>query len=178
MVRLTRRTSRDRREVNERARDDSRGIANTKTEVWKGSRAREGIATLGVVILGTANLRVVGGDDGVIHHKKGGAGISNGVNVGRLEIAIANLVAGTGKFPEALRVIDGGISNVSGIFAVINEAEVIGAGSSLLQVGGEQTLLQDTFGNGGVEESSLSLRLDCVLVSIVILVVKDNTDRC
>lgn len=135
-------------------------VANSKGEVGKVGRAREGITTLRVVIFSTLDLGVVGGDNGVVHEEKSGTGVSNGIDAGGHELTIANLVASTSDFPETLGAIDRGVGDVSGILAAINETEVVGTRSSLLQVSREYILAEDAFVDGGVEESSLLLRLD------------------
>lgn len=50
-------------------------VTNGDSEVRQISRAREDVATLGLAVLGSSNLAVVGGDNRVGEQEKGGASI-------------------------------------------------------------------------------------------------------
>ena len=142
-------------------------VANADGEIWESSRAGEDIATLGAVVLRTTDLLIVGVDNAVIHEKKGGTGVSDGVDARVHESTIANLVTSASKFPEALRVIDWGVGDVTSVLAAVNEAEVVCTWSTLLQISREHILLKNAFIDGSVEESGLCLRLDCIYVSAI-----------
>lgn len=135
-------------------------VTNSKSKVGKVGGAREGIATLRVVVLSTLDLAVVGRHNGVVHEEKSRTGVGNGIDAAGHELTITHLVAGTSDFPEPLRVVDGRVGDVSGILAAVDEAEVVGAGSSLLQIGRENILAEDALVDGSVEEGGLLLRLD------------------
>jgi hypothetical protein len=75
-------------------------------------------------------------------------------------LSIANLVAGAGEFPKSLRVVDWGVGDVARVLAVVDETKVIGAWNTLLEIGSEDILLENTLIYGGVEERGLLLWLN------------------
>ena len=62
--------------------------------------------------------------------------------------------------PEALAAVDGDVGDGAGVLGAVDEAEVVAAGFALLQVDGEELLLES--GLDSVEEGGLLLRADGV----------------
>jgi hypothetical protein len=55
--------------------------------------------------------------------------------------------------PEAVGAVDGGVGDGAGVLGAVDEAEVVGAGGALPQVGGEELGLEGVL--DGVEEGGL-----------------------
>ena len=72
----------------------------------------------------------------------------------------ADAVAASGELPEALAAVDGDVGDGAGVLGAVDEAEVVAAGFALLQVDGEELLLERRL--DGVEEGVLLLRADGV----------------
>lgn len=127
-------------------------------EVGQGGGAVEDVAAILRALLSAGDLLVVGSDDIGGEHHEGGAGVGNTLDGGAG--GAADLVAIRGEHPEALRAVDGLVGNGAGVLGAVDEAEVIGAGSVVLQAGGEDGLVKA--GLDGVEEGGLGLGLDGV----------------
>lgn len=132
---------------------------NGDREGWERGAARESVASGGVVVLGSPNLRVVCADDGVIKKHKSGASVEDTAE-GSAAAAGSNTVAGGREAPESLAVIGIDISDRSGILGVVNETEVVGTGSVVLKSDGEEGAGQLVV--DGIEEGSLRLGRDGV----------------
>ena len=61
-----------------------------------------------------------------------------------------------------MRVVDGRVSDVAGVLAGVDEAEVVGTWLALLEVSCEDVLVEDTLVDGGIEEGGLGCRCDSV----------------
>ena len=140
--------------VDVRAGNDEDGTADGDGEVGGGAAAGESVATLGAVVAGTGEGLVVGSDGGGGQVHEGGAGVSDGgADAARGAVAGADAVAARGELPETLRVIHGGVGDAAGVLGGVNVAEVVGAGSALLEGGGEQRRGEAAL--HGVEEGGL-----------------------
>ena len=106
------------------------------------------------------DLGVVCGDDGVGEEKEGGAGVGDSRGGRGYGAAGANGVAGGGKAPESLAIVNSGVGDVAGVLGVVNVAEVVGAWFALQKVGGEEGRIEEGFGVG--EEGLLLVRSDGV----------------
>ena len=116
-------------------------------------RAREGVSTLAVVVLGTGDLGVVGGDSGLGQVEEGGAGVSDGIDGGGDGGAAADGVTGGSELPESVGRVDVDVADGTGVLGGVNLAEVVGAGGVVLQAGGEDG--QSERALDGVEEGGL-----------------------
>lgn len=114
-----------RRKVHVLARDGDGGTPNAKGEVWQRSGALEGITTLGIVVLGTADLGVVGVDDVVIEEKQRGASVGNTGDGLSLERTAADGVAGRREAPEAFAVVNGCVGDGAGVLGTVDVAKVV-----------------------------------------------------
>lgn len=95
--------------VDQVAGDDGVVAADGNSEVRQGGGAGNGVATCGRVLLGTGDLLVVGGDDVVVKHHQGGAGVGNALD--GATGGAADLVTIGGEHPEALGAVDVGVGN-------------------------------------------------------------------
>jgi hypothetical protein len=144
---------RERGVVDVLAGDGEFGAADDDAEGGESSRAGERVTTLSCVVLGTADLGVVGADDGLGEVHEGGAGISNGVNGGAASGTSADRVAGGGELPEAVGGVDVDVGDRAGVLGGVNVAEVVGTGSMVLEGDGEQG--RGEVGLDGVEKGLL-----------------------
>ena len=150
--------------------------ANAHCERWKCGRAREDVASLAGAVLCSRNFRVVSRDNAVVHKEEGGTGVSNGINGRRLETAATDSIARTSELPEAVRCVDSVESDVSDVFRCCNpkrylrhicnrasvlggvdEAKVVGAWRSFLEISSEDVGLEEILVDGGLEECGLLL---------------------
>lgn len=135
--------------------------ANGDVEVRQSSAAREHVAALGVAVRGTGDFGVVGFDGGVGDEQESGAGVGDGAaDAAGGGGGGANAVAAGGELPEAVGAVDGSVGDGTLVLGAVDEAEVVCAGGTLLQVDGEE-LLAET-GLDGVEEGGLLGRPDGV----------------
>ena len=151
---------RDGRVVDELAGYGLGDAADGDGEVGQRGRAREDVAALVAVDLGAADLGVVGAGDGSVDVDQGGASVGDALDVGADGGGGADRVACGGEAPEALAVVDGGVGDGTGVLGAVDEAEVVGAGGALLQVGGEELGLEGVL--DGVEEGGLLVGRDGV----------------
>ena len=149
-----------RSKVDVAARDDEGLATNSNVEVRQSRAAREDVAALGAAVRRAGDLGVVGLDSGVGDEEEGGAGVSDGGADAAGGGGGANAVAAGGKLPEALAAADGDVGDGAGVLGGVDEAEVVAAGFALLEVDGEELLLER--GLHGVEEGVLPRRADGV----------------
>ena len=90
--------------------------ADTEREAGKGSRAREGVATLFRVVRRTGNFCVVGGDDSLGNEKKSSTSISDSINGLGLEGGTADGITAAGKLPETVGGVDGDVCDGTSVF--------------------------------------------------------------
>ena len=105
-------------------------------------------------------MGVVCGDDGIGEEEEGGTRVGDSRDGRGYGVAGADRVAGGGKAPKSLAVVDGGVGDVARVFGVVNVAKVVGAWFSLQKVGGEEGRVEEGFGVG--KESLLLVRGDGV----------------
>jgi len=86
------------------------GTSDSDGEVWKSSRAREGITTLGFVILSARDLLPVGRYNGSWKKQKSSTSISNSSD-GSRSGGCSNGIFGSSERPETLAAINWSISN-------------------------------------------------------------------
>ena len=146
-------TLRSRCVVQVTTRDDRRVAFDLKGEIGKGGGAVENVSTVGLAVGGSRDLTVVGGDDVVGEEKERSSGVGNGGDALSDGGSGADGVPAGCKPPETLRVVDGGVGNVTGVLARINVAKVVTTRLALLQVGGEERRVEAGLGVG--EESLL-----------------------
>jgi hypothetical protein len=150
-----------RSKVNVAARNNESLATDSNVEVGKSSAAREDVAALGAAVRRAGDLGVVGLDSGVGDEEKGGAGVSDGgADAAGGGGGGADAVAAGGELPEALAAADGDVGDGAGVLGGVDEAEVVAAGCALLEVDGEELLLER--GLDGVEEGVLPCRADGV----------------
>ena len=75
-----------------------------------------------------------------------------------LQSAGADLVPRAGKLPEALAAVDGSVSEIALVLALVDETKVVRSGNTLLEIGREEGRRQARLGI--VKESQLRLRRD------------------
>lgn len=134
------------------AGDGDGGITGAEGEVGEVGVAGEDVAALGLVDLGAVDLLVVGVDDGVGEEGEGGAGVGNAADGGAVHVG--------GEAPESLAVVDIDVGDVAGVLGVVDDAEVVGAGGVVLEIGrpgGDVKVVGDV-----VEEGLLAVRGDGV----------------
>lgn len=150
-----------RSKVDVTARDDESLAADSDVEVGKVGAAREDVAALGAAVRRAGDLGIVGLDGGVGDEEEGGAGVSDGgADAAGGGGGGADAVAAGGELPEALATVHGDVGDGAGVLGAVDEAEVVAAGFALLQVDGEELLLES--GLDSVEEGGLLLRADGV----------------
>lgn len=112
---------------------------NSDGEVRKGSSAREDVATLSSIILRTADLGVVGTDNGSVGVDESGAGVKN-TSDSLLSGCGTDAVGRCTKPPESLAIIRIDVGDWASVLALVNVSEVVGAGSMVLECDSEQRL--------------------------------------
>lgn len=142
------------------AGDDELLASNDGREAGQSSRARENIATLGVVVLGTRDLSVVRRDNGIREKEESGAGVSDsGERAGDRGLG-ANCVTTCGELPESISSVYGYVGDASSVLGGVDKTKVVGSSRALLEVSGEELSGQRAL--NGVEECSLLLGLNSV----------------
>lgn len=152
----------DRTQIHQATRNSGLTTANTKDHIWEIGRAVEDIATLLLIVLSTVNLAIVVLDNAVIHEKESSTSVGNSVNGLLVEVTTTNTITSTGELPETLGVIDWCVGNLTGMFAAIDEAEVVCTWSVVLQIGCEDVAREQTLLDATIEPGGLSSRLDSV----------------
>ena len=142
------------------AGNDGAVAADAECQAGEGGGAGEDVAAVGGRVLRARNLSVVRADEGGGGVDEGGAGVSDGVDGGRDEAAGAHGVAGTGELPEAVGGVDRHVGDGAGVLRGVEEAEVVGAWSALLQVDSDNRRRKR--GLDVVEEGLLGRRADGV----------------
>jgi hypothetical protein len=87
-------------------------------------------------------LGVVGIDHRVGQEEEGGAGVHNTIDRQLLERGRPDPVSCACEFPELLCVVDGNVADGSGVFAAVDESEIICSRGALLQIRSENGRLQ------------------------------------
>lgn len=152
--------ARDRGVVDELAGHGLSDAANGDGEAGQGSTAWEDVATLGAVVLSAADLRVVGLDDSGVDIDESCAGVDDGVDGTADGCRSADLVTGSSEAPETLAVVDRDVGDGTSVLRGVNEAEVVGTGSVVLEGDSEELLSKRAL--DGVEECLLGGRRDSV----------------
>lgn len=124
--------------VHQRAGHGGLVATDANAEIGKGGRAGEDISTGVVVILSTANLRVILRDNGVVEKQQSSAGVGNSVETGARSASSGVTVHA--EAPESLGAVHVGVHDRAGIFGGVSEAEVIDTGLTVLQGNSEQGL--------------------------------------
>lgn len=130
--------------------------ANGDGEIREGSRAREDVTALGSIVLRTRDLGVVGLDDSGVGVDEGCAGVKDtgdGLGGG----GCTDAVGGGAEAPETLGVVRVDVGDGAGVLALVDVAEVVGAGGVVLELDGEERRRELRL--DGVEESLLLLGL-------------------
>ena len=125
-----------------------------ESEIRKGGGAREDVSAVCLAVGGSGHFSVVGGDEVVWEEEKGGSGVGDGGDAFADCRSRTHFVSAGCEAPETLRVVHGGVGDVAGVFAGVDVAEVVAAGLTLLQVGGEEGRVE---GGLGVGEEGLYL---------------------
>ena len=124
------------------ARRNGRVSCDGGGEVGKGRGAVEDVTTVLLAVCRTTDLAVVSAHDVVGEKEERSSGISDGGDVLRYGCARANLIAARREPPEALRVIDIGVSDVTRVLGAVDVAKVVASWLTLLQVGREKRRVQ------------------------------------
>lgn len=148
---------RDRGVVHEVARDDSTVLLNAKAEAWQGVLAGEGVSSLESIEESTLYIRPVVVDNVTWKEEQAGSGIGDREPVGGVEAGVANLESGGVEAPEAARVINWCVLDLSSVLRLVNISKVVRTSSLLHQVDGEQRACEVI--HGVLEERLLLLRL-------------------
>jgi hypothetical protein len=98
--------------------------ANSNGEVGQSSSAGEDVTALGGRVLGTADLGVVGTNNGGVGVDEGGASVDDTVN-GRPGGGGTDTVRRRGKAPEALAVVGGDIGDRTSVFGGVDVALIM-----------------------------------------------------
>jgi hypothetical protein len=139
-----------RSKVDVATRNNKSLTTNSNAEVRQSSATGENVTALGVAVRGTGDLGVVSFDISVRDEQESGAGVCDGT---------ADVAAG-GELPEAIGAVDGDVGDGAGVLGAVDVAEVVSARGTLLQIDGEELLLER--GLDGVEEGGLPSRSDGV----------------
>lgn len=109
--------------------------ANGDLEVRESGRAVKDPATLGLGVLGTADLLVVGGDGAVVQEEQGGTGVGNTLDgaTSGLDLGVTNADGVGGEAPEALAVVDISVGKLASVLGGVDESKVVRAGLVVLQ---------------------------------------------
>jgi hypothetical protein len=134
--------------------------ADRDAEVGKRRGAREDVAALGAVVLGTGYLGVVGSRDGGVDVHESGAGVEDAGDAGLDGRTAANGVGRCAEAPEALRSVGVDVGDGASVLGAVDIAEVVSAGSMVLEVCAEQRLSELTLHS--VEPGGLLHRPDGV----------------
>ena len=129
---------------------------NSDGEIREGSSAREDVTALSSIVLCTADLGVVGLDDGGVGVDEGCAGVEDtgdGLGGG----GGTDAVGGGAEAPETLAVVGGDVGDGARVLALVDVAEVVGAGGVVLELDGEKGRRELRL--DGVEEGLLLLGL-------------------
>ncbi len=139
---------RRRRVVHVAPRHNGRVAFNLEGEVGKRGAAVKDVSTVGLAVGGPRDLSVVGVDEVIWEEEKGGSRVGDGGDALADCGSRANGIPAASEAPEALGVVHGGVGDVAGVFARVNVAEVVAAGLTLLQVGGEEWGIKAGLGVG------------------------------
>ena len=121
-------TARSSTEVQKGGRDGGVvGGTDLEGQSWEGSRAWEGVASLGGVIRSARDLSVICFNSGIAHQDKGSSSVRD-TGVARLGVdSRSNLVGGGWVLPESVRAINRGVLNGTRVLGGVDITEVIGA---------------------------------------------------
>lgn len=150
----------DRGVVDELAGHGLSDAANGDGEAGQGSTAWEDVAALSAVVLSATDLGVVGLDNGGVDIDESCAGVDDTVDRAADSCRSADLVTGSSEAPEALAVVNRDVGDGSSVLRGVNEAEVVGTGSMVLEGDSEELLSKRAL--DGVEECLLGGRRDSV----------------
>lgn len=157
------------------ARDDGGVAFDLEREVGQGGGAAEDVAAVGLTVGGAGHLRVVGGDEVIGEEEQRCSRVCDGGDALSHGGSGAYGVPARGEAPEALGVVHGRVGDVAGVFGRVDVAEVVAAGLTFLQVGGEEGGVEaglgvgeerlDLVGRHGVDgaESEAEETVACVL---------------
>lgn len=127
----------DRSVFNERIRNDRIIFADIKCDAGKSGPARKSIFSWWaycIMINIGRNAGGIGADNLLKQKKDWSVCVYYHVGGYGVEIVCANDIVIHSESPFALTWIDGHVSYTSGMFGIINESEIITAGSSIFQV--------------------------------------------
>lgn len=96
-------------------------------------RAGEHVSTVCGGVGGPCDFGVVGFDDGGGEVQQRGAGVANGVDGGLHDSSGADCVSSRGELPEAVGGVNVDVGQGSGVLGRVDEAEVVGTGSVVLE---------------------------------------------
>jgi hypothetical protein len=139
-----------RSKVDVATRNDESPTTDDDAEVGQSGAARENVSAVVAAVRGTADFGVVSFDVGVGNEQESGAGVGDGG---------ADVAAG-GELPEATGAVDGDVGDGAGVLGAVDVAEVVSARGALLEVDGEELLLERRL--HGIEEGGLPSRSDGV----------------
>lgn len=153
-------TGLDGRVVDVLSRDALLDAVEDEGEVGEGGRAGEDVAAVGGAVGGTRDLGVVGLYDRVREVEKGGTGVGDAVDGRGDGGAAADGVAAEAELPPALRGVDVGVGERTGVLGTVDVAKIVSAGGVVLEVSGEDRLRKGAL--DGVEEGLLGCGADGV----------------
>lgn len=129
-------------------RDDGIVAFNGKGKVGQGGGTIEDVTAFGLVVGGAVDPGVVGVHNAVFEKEEGASGVSDGDDVVGDSAGGADGESAAVEGPEALRIVDGRVGDVACVLRIVNVTEVVAAGRSSLEVGGEERLIEAAFGVG------------------------------
>lgn len=121
------------------ARDSLLDATNSDGEVGKRSSAREDVTTLSSVVLGAADLGVVGTDNSSVGVDESGAGVEDTRN-SCLSGSGADAVSRCAESPESLAVIRVDVGDGTSVLALVDVSEIVCAGGMVFKSDSEQRL--------------------------------------
>lgn len=106
--------------------------ADANGDAGESGAARKDVSTLGGAVEGSRNLAIVILDDTIWKVEKSGPSVSDSVNSSGLIARIADSITLGAESPKASSAVNWHVGNRPDVFGVIDEAEVIGSGHTLL----------------------------------------------
>lgn len=145
--------------VYQRSRDDGRVLLDLKGEIRELGITGEDVASF-VAALSTLDRVPVSSDNAVLKEHQRGTGVNDSLNGRVLRFSVSDLVPGGSEDPEVLGAVDWCILDIALALAIADEAKVISAGLTFLQIHRKERGLKIL--DGVIEESLLFPRYHCV----------------
>lgn len=120
------------------AGDNSTVVVNAKGPAGQSGVAGKCVSSLESIELRTGYGRPVGVDQATGKEEQAGSGIGNREPAGGVEAGVADLEPGGVESPEAARVVDWSVLDLSGVLRLVDVSEVVASSSLFHEVDGEQ----------------------------------------